>query len=170
MTPSQFRERFVSALQDALRADIDPAAGGHLAVHGQATVFEIAEDVPRGPRRYEHGGGNYDARRRGMRAEHGDRLAGLDDECLIVCESLQGVDDRVERVPRARGATGTAVDDQIVRAFRHGGIEIVHQHPQRGFLRPSLAGDGGAARRADVTAENVYSPKRAMSQSSRAEG
>ncbi|MNE48768.1 hypothetical protein D3C80_1432530 [compost metagenome] len=31
-----FHEGFVGALHDALAADVDPAASGHLAVHGQA--------------------------------------------------------------------------------------------------------------------------------------
>ena len=63
------------------------------------------------------------------------------------------VDDRVERRPAARGAAGAAVDDQIVGALGDLGIEVVHQHPQGGFLRPSFAGERGAARRADVAAE-----------------
>ena len=49
----QLGERFVGALQDALRADVDPAAGGHLAVHRQAAVFEVAERVPVGPGGHE---------------------------------------------------------------------------------------------------------------------
>ena len=42
-----------------------------------------------------------------------------------------------------------AVDDQIVGPLGDVGIEVVHQHAQRGFLRPALAGERGAARRAD---------------------
>ena len=83
-------------------------------------------------------------------------------------------DDRVERFPAARGLARAAVDDEIVGPLGDVGIEIVHQHPQRGFLRPAFAGEGGAARRADVTAERCSSVtserSRATSQSSRAEG
>ena len=39
-------ERLVGALQDALRADVDPAAGRHLPVHRQAQGVEAAELVP----------------------------------------------------------------------------------------------------------------------------
>ena len=135
------------------RTDIDPAARRHLAVHRQAAVLEIAEGVPVGPRRDEQGVGDEDARRPGMRAEDGDRLAGLHEERFVVLEPAQRGDDRVERRPDARGAARAAVDDEIVGALGDLGIEVVHQHAQRGFLRPSLAGQGRAARRADVAAE-----------------
>ena len=66
------------------------------------------------------------------------------------CSSAaQRRDDRVERLPAARRAARAAVDDEIVRPFGDLGIEIVHQHPQRGFLRPSFAGERRAARRAE---------------------
>ena len=48
---------------------------------------------------------------------------------------------------------GAAVDDQILGTLGDLGIEIVHQHPQRGFLRPALAGERRAARRANDATE-----------------
>ena len=48
-------------------------------------------------------------------------------------------DDAVEGLPRARRLAGAAVDDEIVGSLGHLGIEVVHQHAQRGFLRPALA-------------------------------
>ena len=42
-------ERLVGALQDALRPDVDPRAGGHLAVHHQPGLLELAEVPPRSP-------------------------------------------------------------------------------------------------------------------------
>src|SRR5215469_11137907 len=42
-------KRFIGALNDALRADINPRAGGHLAVHNQAELFELVEFLPVGP-------------------------------------------------------------------------------------------------------------------------
>ena len=81
-------ERFVGALQDALRADVDPAAGRHLAVHRQAAVFEIAERVPGGPVRHEDGVGDQHARRVGVGAEDADRLARLHEQRLVVVEAL----------------------------------------------------------------------------------
>ena len=42
-------ERLVRALQDALRADVDPRAGRHLAVHRQARALRAAGTRPRSP-------------------------------------------------------------------------------------------------------------------------
>ena len=144
-------QRFVGALQDALAADVDPAAGRHLAVHRQAAVLEVAERVPGGPGRHEQRVGDEHARRAGVRPEDADRLARLHEQRLVVLERAQRRDDRVERLPAARRLARAAVDDQIVGPLGDVGIEIVHQHPQRGFLRPSFAGQRRAARRADVT-------------------
>ncbi len=57
--------------------------------------------------------------------------------------------DRVERLPAAGGAAGAAVDDEILGVLGDLGVEVVHQHPQRGFLLPALAGQLGAAGGAD---------------------
>ena len=43
--------------------------------------------------------------------------------------------------PIPRRFSGAAVDDQIVRFFSDLRIEIIHEHAQRGFLLPTLAGD-----------------------------
>ena len=58
------RERLVRALQDPLRADVDPAAGGHLAEHRQALGLEPPELVPGRPARHEQRVRDEDARRR----------------------------------------------------------------------------------------------------------
>src|SRR6185503_4121352 len=68
-------ESLVSALQNALCTDVNPAAGRHLAVHRQAAMFEITKCFPGGPRRYEHRVGDDHPRRTGMRAKHADRLS-----------------------------------------------------------------------------------------------
>jgi hypothetical protein len=105
VTAAQFRERLVRALQDALRSYIDPAAGRHLAVHRQALVLEVPECVPGGPGRNQHAVHYQYARGPGMRAEDRDRLAGLDEECLIMVQSPQRVDDDVERGPGPGGSS-----------------------------------------------------------------
>ena len=68
-------ERLVRALQDALRADVDPRSGGHLAVHHQARPLELAEVLPGRPLADEVRVGDEDARRPGVRAQDADRLA-----------------------------------------------------------------------------------------------
>ncbi|MNC86998.1 hypothetical protein D3C83_26920 [compost metagenome] len=84
-----------------------------------------------------------------MRAEDADRLARLHEQRLVALEIAQRRDDGVERGPAARRLARAAVDDQLVRTLRHVGIEVVHQHAKRGFLRPSLAGKSGASRRSN---------------------
>src|SRR5207244_12654520 len=46
-------ESLVRPLQNALRSDVNPAAGRHLAEHREAAMLEIAEVVPGGPGRDE---------------------------------------------------------------------------------------------------------------------
>jgi hypothetical protein len=73
-------EGLVGALHDALAADVDPAAGGHLAVHEQALAVEFVEVLPGGPLGHEVGVGQQHARRVGVRLEHAHGLAGLDEQ------------------------------------------------------------------------------------------
>jgi hypothetical protein len=73
----------------------------------------------------------------------------LDQKCFIVLERFQRRDDGVERSPVARSLPRTSVDDEIVGPFGDVGIEIVHEHAERGFLRPAFAADRRTARRPD---------------------
>ena len=139
-------EGLVGALHDALRADIDPGAGGHLAVHHEPLAIELVEVVPGRPVRHEVGVGDQDARRVGMGAEHADRLARLDEQGLVALEAPQRRDDAVERLPVARGAADAAIDDQLARPLGDVGIEIVHQHAHRRFGEPALGAELGSAR------------------------
>jgi hypothetical protein len=139
-------ERFVGALQNALRADIDPTAGGHLAVHDEAELLEFAEVVPIRPVpddirvRDEHAG------RVVVRAEYADGLAGLNEKRLVVSQVLQFAHDGMERGPVPSGFACAAVDHQVLRALAHLGVEVVHQHADGRFLAPSLGAQLGAAR------------------------
>ena len=146
--PRDLREALVGALHDALGADVDPRPGGHLPVHRQAEVLEPAELVPVGPVRDEVGVGDQHPRRPLVGAEDADRLARLDEQRLVVRERAQRAHDRVERLPRARRAAGAAVDDEVLRALGDVRVEVVHEHAQRGLLRPAGAGQLRAARRA----------------------
>ena len=138
-------ERLVGALQDALGADVDPRARGHLPVHGQAEVLQAAELLPGRPLRDEVGVGDEHAGGPLVGAEDADRLAGLDQEGLVVLEVLERGDDRGVGVPAAGGAPGAAVDDELVGVFGHLGIQVVHQHAHGALLAPPLAGALGAA-------------------------
>ena len=136
-------ECLVGALQDALRADIGPGAGGILAIHHQAFGFEHAVMIPGRPFADEIGVGGEHARARRRGAEYGDRLAGLDHQRLVVGEVLQRGDDGVEAFPVARHLSRSAVNDQLLRplAVR----ERVLQHAQQALLPPAAAAQFWAA-------------------------
>ena len=142
-------ERLVRALQDALRADVDPRAGGHLPVHGEPERVQAAELVPVGPVADQVGVGDEHARRHLVGLEHAHGLAALHQQRLVVLEAAQRADDRVEALPVASGLAGAAVHDELVRILSDLRIEVVHQHAQRGLLLPAPAADLRAARRAD---------------------
>ena len=96
MLAAHFDEGLVRALDDALRADVDPAAGGHLAVHHEAVAIELVEALPGRPFGHEVGIGDEHPRRILVGAEHADRLARLDQQGLIVLQPLEHLDDLVE--------------------------------------------------------------------------
>ena len=152
MLAAHLDEGLVGALDDALRADVDPAAGGHLAVHHEPLAIELVEHLPGRPFGHEVGVGDEHARRVLVRAEHADRLAGLDEQGLVLVEPLERLDDLVEALPVARGAADAAVDDEALRVLGDLVVEVVHQHPHRGFGGPALRLDLAAAPGADVAA------------------
>ena len=139
-------EGLVRALQDALRADVDPRAGGHLAVHGEAELLEPAELGPRRPVADEVRVGDEHARRPLVGAEHADRLARLHEQRLVGLEVLERAHDRVERLPVAGGLARAAVDDEVLGALGDLGVEVVHEHAQGRLGLPALRGELGAAR------------------------
>lgn len=130
-------EGLVGALEDALGADVDPGAGGHLAVHGQPELFQPAELLPVGPVADEVGVGDEDAGRPLVGLHDADGTAGLDEHGLVLLEGLEGADHGVEGAPVAGGLARAAVDDELVGVFGDLGVEVVLQHPQGGFLLPA---------------------------------
>ncbi len=147
-----FHERLVRALQDALRADVDPRAGRHLAVHDEALGLELAKVLPGRPLADEVR----------VRDEHARRVRRACGTGPRPCPTARAASrrrpelaelahDDVERLPRARGLAGAAVDDEVVGALGHLGIEVVVQHAEGGLLDPAFAGDLGAAGRVDGT-------------------
>ena len=152
-------EGLEGALEDALGADVDPRPGGHLAVHRQAEVLQAAELLPVGPVADQVGVGDQHARRPLVGAHHADRLAALHEQRLVGLQRGQRAHDRVVRLPAAGRLAGAAVDDQVVGALGDLGVEVVHQHPQRGLGLPALRGQLRAARRAHLAgATHAISP------------
>ena len=90
-------EGLVRPLQDPLRADVDPRARRHLAVHREPARLELAEVLPGRPRAAR--GCEFAISTRGASGvgpEHADRLARLHEQRLVVLERAQRRDDRVE--------------------------------------------------------------------------
>src|ERR1700682_4704648 len=143
------RERLEGALQNSLAPDVDPGAGGHLAVHRQAERLEAPELLPGGPGGHEQGVGDQHPRSVGVRLEDPDGLARLNEESLVVAEPQQRFDDAVVRGPVPRRLARAAVDDELGRLLRHLRIEIVLEHPQGGLLLPSAAAKDWSPRGAD---------------------
>jgi hypothetical protein len=142
-------EGLVGALQDALRTDVDPTAGRHLAEHGQAHRLQAAKLFPGRPFGYEQTVGDQHARSHVVRAQHADRLARLHQQRFVVLQLAQRGHDGIEGLPTPRRFSGTAVDDEAIRIFGHFGIEVVHEHAQGGLLPPALAGALRATRSVD---------------------
>src|SRR3546814_478622 len=84
MLATHLDKGLVGALHDALAADVDPAAGGHLAVHHQALAIELVEVLPGGPVRDEVGVDDEHARGVGVGGEDADGLAGLHEQGFVV--------------------------------------------------------------------------------------
>jgi hypothetical protein len=139
-------EGLVGALDDPLGGNVDPRPGRHLAVHRQAGPLQLAELLPGGPVGDQVGVRDQHAGRIARCAEHADRLARLHQQGLVVAQPAELGDDGVEGLPAARRATGAAVDDQVLGILGHIWVEVVHEHPQRGFLLPSLAREHSAPR------------------------
>ena len=135
-----FDEGFVGALNDALAADVDPAAGGHLAIHGQALGIQFVEVLPARPVRHQVGVGDQYARGVAVGFEHANRLARLHQQGFVVFQAGQGFDDFVVAGPVARGAADTAIHHQLFGVFRNLWVEVVHQHAQRRFGQPAFGG------------------------------
>jgi hypothetical protein len=141
-----FGEGLEGALHDALGADVDPAAGGHLAIHEQALAVEFIEVLPGGPLRHQVRIGDQHARRVDVGLEHADRFAGLDQQGLVFFEGAQRGEDLVEAGPVARRPPDAAIHHQVPRILRHFRIEVILQHPVSRLRQPALAGQRGAAR------------------------
>ena len=77
MLTTAFSKSFVRALHDALSADVDPAAGRHLAVHHQSLFIELVKDIPSRPLADEIRIRNQHTRSIDVSLDDSDRLSAL---------------------------------------------------------------------------------------------
>ena len=139
-------EGLVGSLHDALRADVDPRARGHLPVHHEALAVELVEVVPRRPLRHQVRIGDEHARRVGVRLEYRHGLARLHQQRLVVAQALQRREDRVEAFPVARRLADAAIHHELRGVLGDLGVEVVLDHAERRFREPAPAGEGAAPR------------------------
>ena len=149
LLPSR-RERLVRALQDPLRADVDPAAGRHLPEHRQTLRLEPPELVPGRPARDEQRVRDQHSRRPRVRPQHADRLPALHKQGLVLAERQQRADDRAQGIVVSGGLPGAAVDDELLGPLGDLGVEVVQEHPERRLRRPRPRVQLGTARRANA--------------------
>ena len=133
-----------------MRADVNPRARSHLAVHHQAFAIELIEAVEGRPVRHQIGVRNQHPRRVFVGAESADRFAGLHAQRLISLKRPESRDDAVIAFPIARGAADAAINHKLLRLLGDLGVEVVHQHPQRCLGQPDFCGKVWAARGTDV--------------------
>ena len=139
MLSGKFDKGLVSALNNALRPDIDPRPCGHLSVHHQPALIELRKMLERCPVRDEVRVGDQHPWCLLMCTEHTNGFSGLNEQSFILFEVLQCADDLVITVPVAGGPPHSAVNDQFRRVFRNIRIQVVHQHAHGCFSPPVLA-------------------------------
>src|SRR4029077_14083917 len=142
-------ERFECPLHDSLAADVNPRTGSHLSVHRQSDPLESIELGIIIPLTDEIGVRDQDARCFIVGPKLADRLSRLHEKRFVIFHFVQRANNCVESFPTPRGATCSAVNDQLIGIFCDVRIEIVHQHPHRRFLMPPFARAFTAPRRVD---------------------
>jgi hypothetical protein len=85
-----------------------------------------------------------DPRRVPVRFENGHGLPALNDQGLVVAETLERFDDAMERLPIPSRLARAAIDDQLVGLLRV--LEVILKHAQDGLLTPALAAQLRSAR------------------------
>ncbi|MNC29702.1 hypothetical protein D3C75_779650 [compost metagenome] len=128
MLSRTLRKRLIGPLHNTLSAYINPAAGRHLPVHHQPLLIQLVKGVPVRPGRNQVGIRDENPRGIRMRAENGHRLAGLNEQGLVVFQCLQRTYNGVEALPIPCCLADSPIDDQLPGMLRHLRIEIVHQH------------------------------------------
>ena len=141
-------ERLVGALEDPLGADVLPRARRHAREHREPGVDQLLPAGHAAPAADDVAVRDHGDRREAVGREEADRLAGLDDQRLLLLHGAKRLDDAVVALPVARGLRGARVHDQLLGAL--GVLEVVLEHAQDRFLPPALAAQLAAALRLDV--------------------
>ncbi len=115
------RERFVRALQNPLRANVNPAPRGHLAVHHQPRAVEFVEALPIVPVAHQVRVAQQHPWRVFVRSKNSHRLARLHQQGFIRLQRLQRPHNRMKTLPIPRCLPRPSVNDKIFGLLRHFG-------------------------------------------------
>jgi len=131
--PGGVQDGVERAVHDPLRADVHPAAGGHLAVVGHA---ELHGPVPLGlvvEHAHHERVGDDHPRRLGARGEEAQRVSRLHHQRLLPGEHLQVALDEAVLHPILADLAGLAVGHQLVRVEGHIEVQVVVDHHLEGL-------------------------------------
>ena len=159
-------KRLVCALDNSLRADVDPRAGGHLPVHHQPSAFERAEVLPgalQRPTRLLFAISTRGADSCACETRPRGFPLCIKQGLVVLQEGAQRCDDRVQEcLPAPCRPPRSAVDHQVIGAFGDLWIQVVHEHAQRrtSCCHPRRSSARSRAARAPVVGQ---SPRAALS-------
>src|SRR5690606_8362812 len=94
----------------------------------------------------------------GVSGQDPDRLAALNQKGFVVFQVFEARNDLVERFPIPGRLADPTVYDEILRTFGDIRIEIVHEHPQGGFLNPAFTPKLISFRGANDSRSHIWSP------------
>ena len=127
------------AVHDALRADVHPAAGGHLSIvgyaqlHGGVPVFLVVIES------HHQGVRDDDARGFGMGLEESQRMATLHDQGLVLCQFLQVHFEEAILHPVLADLARLAVGHQLVGIEGYVESQVVVYHHLESLSLDALA-------------------------------
>ncbi|OPZ11118.1 MAG: hypothetical protein BWZ06_01777 [Bacteroidetes bacterium ADurb.BinA261] len=122
-----------SAMHNALRADVHPAASSHLTIichthlSGYFPIVLIVELSD-----HHRVGDNY-TWRVGFRFEQTERMSAFDDECLVLRQFFEISFDEAVLHPVLTNLTGFAVGNQLVGIKRNIEAEVIVDHHLKSF-------------------------------------
>ena len=132
-------QRVERAVDDALGADVHPAAGGHLTVVGNAERSSAVEVLLVIEGTDHQAVGDDDARSHLVGVEQTQRMTGHDDEGLLIGQLLEVLLDQTVLHPVLADLAGLTVGDELIGIESDIEVEVVVDHDLNGLALDALA-------------------------------
>ena len=126
-------------MDDALGADVHPAAGGHLTVVGNAERGSAVEVLLVIEGTDHQAVGDDDARSHLVGVEEAQRMTGHDDEGLLIGQLLEVLLDQTVLHPVLADLAGLTVGDELIGIESDVEVEVVVDHDLNGLALDALA-------------------------------